>query len=175
MNFKNIIRIIVIISFSLNLSSLNASELIVYVDMNKIMSTSLVAKSLNEKIKKDSEKNIKKFKKTLENLREEENKLLAQKNVLDGNEFQKKIEIIRKGFNDYKKTIDVYNKELNNKTIKSKALILEKLTPILSEYAKNNSTSLILNKKNIIIGKTNLDITDEIIKKLNNKIKDVKL
>ena len=148
MNFKNIIRIIVIISFSLNLSSLNASELIVYVDMNKIMSTSLVAKSLNEKIKKDSEKNIKKFKKTLENLREEENKLLAQKNVLDGNEFQKKIEIIidnsLKRFNELPFLKPDF---LIAKTIKSKALILEKLA--MSEIV--NILDLILNKKNIII------------------------
>jgi Skp family chaperone for outer membrane proteins len=59
--------------------------------------------------------------------------------------------------------------------VKSKATILENLTTILSQYAKDNSTVLILNKKNIIIGRTNLEITDVIIEKLNNKIKDTKL
>ena len=54
-------------------------------------------------------------------------------------------------------------------------MILEELTPILSNYAKKNLTSLILNKKDVIIGKTNLDITEQIIKTLDKKIQKIKL
>jgi Skp family chaperone for outer membrane proteins len=175
MIYKKILRIITIYLISLNFSAVNANESILYVDMNKIMTTSTVGKSVNSKLKKFNETNLKKFTKTLENLKSQEKELMAQKNVLDENEFQVKINLIRKGFNEYKKSIDDYNRNLNKKTIESKALILKNLTPILSEYAKKNSTSLILNKKNVIIGKTSLDITDKIIKELNNKIKDIKL
>jgi Skp family chaperone for outer membrane proteins len=175
MNYKKILRLITISLIIFNFSTLYANETIVYVDMNKIMRTSLVGKSLNNKLKKFNETNLKKFTKTLENLKLEEKKLLKQKNVIDGNEFQEKANKIQSGFNEYKKSIDDYNKNLNKKTINSKAVILKNLTPILSEFAKKNSTSLILNKKNVIIGKTSLDITDKIIKELNNKIKDIKL
>ena len=163
MIYKKILRIITIYLIILNFSAVNANESILYVDMNKIMTTSSVGKSVNSKLKKFNETNLKKFTKTLENLKSQEKKLMTQKNVLDENEFQEKINIIRKGFNEYKKSIDDYNRNLNKKTIESKALILKNLTPILSEYAKKNSTSLILNKKNVIIGKTSLDITDKII------------
>ena len=54
MYFKKIIKIISIFLLTINLSSLNASEKIVYVDMNKIMSTSLVAQSLKKKLNKYS-------------------------------------------------------------------------------------------------------------------------
>ena len=38
------------------------------------------------------------------------------------------------------------------------------INEILKEYSDKNSISLILQKKNLIIGKNDLDITDKIIK-----------
>ena len=53
--------------------------------------------------------------------------------------------------------------------------ILNILNTILSEYAANNSISLIIDKKNIIIGKTELDVTNKIMDLLNKKIKKIDL
>ena len=49
------------------------------------------------------------------------------------------------------------------------------LTPILESYAKENSISLILKRENILIGKTNLDISQNILKIFNKKIKTIKV
>ena len=174
MYFKIIFRVIIIL-FCLNYISVKAQEKIVYIDMNKIMSNSLVGKSLNDQLKSFNQKNSNKFQKLLDELKSTEAKLISQKNVIEKKEFEKKYRKIQLDFSEYQKTIDVYNNDFNKKTIRSKSLILENLTPILSEYAKNNSTSLILNKKNVIIGKTDLDITDQIIKKLDEKIKKINL
>ena len=43
------------------------------------------------------------------------------------------------------------------------------------EYSKNMSISLILNKKNIIIGKSELDISADIVKLVNIEIKKFKI
>ena len=51
---------------------------------------------------------------------------------------------------------------------------MNSLTPILADYSKNNGTSMILNKRDIIIAKSELDITDFIIVELNKKIKEIK-
>jgi outer membrane protein len=175
MSYKKVIIFFAITLLSLNFSILDAKEPIVYIDMNKVMSISIVGKSLNNKIEKYRKSNLVKFNKLLKDLRSEEDKLLAQKNVLNNDEFQKKAKIIQGDFQKYKKSIDDFNLDLDKRVVKSKATILENLTTILSQYAKDNSTVLILNKKNIIIGRTNLEITDVIIEKLNNKIKDTKL
>ena len=53
--------------------------------------------------------------------------------------------------------------------------VLDELKPILSEYSNKNSISLILQKKNLIIGKNDLDITKDIIEILNKKIKSIKI
>ena len=54
-------------------------------------------------------------------------------------------------------------------------IILKTLSPILTDYSKNNNISIIMDKKNIIIGKTELNITKEILTLLDEKIKKIKL
>ena len=49
------------------------------------------------------------------------------------------------------------------------------IKPILSEFSDINSISLIIDKKNIIIGKTLLDITDDILKIVDEKIGKIEL
>ena len=50
--------------------------------------------------------------------------------------------------------------------------LISKLSPILQEYAKKNSVSLILQKKNIVMGKKEIEITDEILEITNKEIKE---
>ena len=43
------------------------------------------------------------------------------------------------------------------------------LNPIIAKYVEENSIILVLPKKNIIVGKKNLDITNQIIKMLDKE------
>tara|TARA_Y100001970_G_C13590430_1_gene535276 strand:+ start:56 stop:202 length:147 start_codon:yes stop_codon:yes gene_type:complete len=45
----------------------------------------------------------------------------------------------------------------------------------LAEYSTKNKISLIMEKKNVVIGKSELDITKNILELLNKKIKKVEL
>ena len=53
--------------------------------------------------------------------------------------------------------------------------IVKILSPILAEYSKENNISIIMDKKNIIVGKTELNITKKILALLDDKIKKIKL
>ena len=55
------------------------------------------------------------------------------------------------------------------------AKLLSEIKPILSEYSKKNNISIILQKNNVVLGKTDLDITSNIIKITNTKIKSINL
>jgi len=57
----------------------------------------------------------------------------------------------------------------------TKNLFLKKLMIIVEEYVEVNSIQLILKKENIIIGMSNLDISNNILKLLNEKINDINL
>ena len=56
---------------------------------------------------------------------------------------------------------------------KTKAQFTKNLQPILTEYSKENSISMILRKENLLIGKTELDITKGILELFNKKVKNI--
>jgi Skp family chaperone for outer membrane proteins len=45
------------------------------------------------------------------------------------------------------------------------------VTPIIQDYMKKNSISIIIDKKNIFIAQSNYEITDEILELINKNIK----
>ena len=51
--------------------------------------------------------------------------------------------------------------------------ILGELNIVLTEYSNKNELTFIIDQKNIIIGKSDLNITNEIIKQLNQKLKEI--
>ena len=66
------------------------------------MNNSLAGKSLSKKLKNKNEKNIVTFKKIEKDLIEEESKIIAQKNILNADEFNKKIVSFKKKVSDFK-------------------------------------------------------------------------
>ena len=72
--------------------------------------------------------------------------------------------------NERNKDINSFNKKKIDATNK----LLNTINPILVEYSDKNSISMIFQKKNIIIGKSDLDITDEILKIVDSKINKIK-
>ena len=148
---------------------------IYYIDLDFLMNNSLAGKSI---VKKLDSKNIsiqKKFQDSEKNLKNEENQIISQKNILNEQEYIKKVELFKKKVEEYKLS---RNKTINDiskmKNVAQKNLT-DKLTPILAEYADKNSISYIIPKQNIIIGKTELDLTKIILEILNSKIKNIDL
>ena len=48
---------------------------------------------------------------------------------------------------------------------------LKLLNPIIKNYVEKNSISLVLDKKNVLIGKKNYDITSKVLDVVNKEIK----
>ncbi len=153
--------------FFLNQSS-NAQ--IVYIDLNSILNNSNVGKSLNTHLKKIRDEYLNKFNKIEKSLIDKEKQLLSQKNIIDKNEFDSKLEKLSIEVKKYRSEKKLSQDNLNEVKIKNSKKIIEYLNPIITEYVDTNSISLVIPKKNIIVGKKNLDITGEIIKILNNKV-----
>ncbi len=164
---KNFFIYFILISFFT--SSLKAQ--IAYIDMNLVLNKSEVGKYLNSHIEKIKNKNIEKFKEIEKNLIDKEKLLISQQNILDNNEFDKKLAILKIEVNKYKSDKKLHVDQLNKIKIESTKEILKVLNPIITKYVDLNSISLVIPKKNIIIGKKNLDITDQIIKQLDQNLK----
>ena len=171
---KFLLIILSIILFVIN--PLKASDIkIVYIDTDKILNESIVGKNVKKQLDSINKKNVSKFEQVEKKLIEEEKKISQQKNILSKEELENKIKSFRikamKFNNDIKK--DKNNLILKNNEATKK--ILDTLNPILSDFASKNSIQIILQKNHIVIGRGDLDITDEILIIINEKIKNIKL
>ncbi len=164
----------ILIYYIIFLSSISyANSDIVYINLSKIMNDSNVGKFVNLKIETDQKKILDNFKKNEEVFRDKEKKILNQKNIIKSEEFEKKIIELQDEIKIYNKDRKEILDKLKNKKILASQKIIEKLNPILMNYMKENSISLILRKKDIIIGKSSLDITLSIIELLNKEISEI--
>ena len=169
-------KIILIKIFLLFFSSSYAEDLkIVYVNVEKIMQESVAGKSIKKKLENLYNKNLDKFKKNDEVLKNKEKKIIAQKNIMSQEDFQKELSNLRKEIIKFQKEQVKARDNINKLRIKASSKLISKLSPILEEYAKKNSISLILQKKNIVMGKKEIEITDEILSIANKNIKDIDL
>ena len=163
----------IIVFFLLPNSNLLA-EKIVYLNMEKIMKTSKAGKSIILKINETNEKNLKKFKKIEEDLKKDEQDLIAKKNILNEEEFKKKFNLLKKKINDYKSLRQNSINDITNKRRNASSEFFKQINPILGKYATDNDISFILRKQNIIMGKTELDITDDILKIVDTEVSKIK-
>tara|TARA_B100000989_G_scaffold276885_1_gene237440 strand:- start:4651 stop:5172 length:522 start_codon:yes stop_codon:yes gene_type:complete len=146
---------------------------IVYLNIEKIMQNSIAGKSIKKQLENLYNKNLEKFKKNDEILKNKEKKLISQKNILSQEDFQKELTNLRTEIINFQKEQVRARENINKLRIGATSKLISKLSPILQEYAKKNSISLILQKKNIIMGKKEIEITDEILSITNNEIKDI--
>ena len=152
-----------------------AENLIAFIDMNKIMNESTAGKSITNQLEKLHKKNIDYFTKEEKKLKEKESSIISQKNVLSKEDFEKKIISLREEANSYRSKRTELIDSLTKKRVNATNDLINVVHPILLEYSTTNSISIVIQKKNIIIGKNELDITNDIMSILNKKIKKVDL
>ena len=140
-----------------------------------LLSESDSGKYINNELKKINDKNIEEFKKIENSIKTEEEKLLKQKNILKEEEFNNKVNKLREKYKSYQELKNTKNNDLKKMRDNASKQILKIINEILAEYSTKNKISLIIEKKNIVIGKTDLDITKNILSLLNTKIKKVEL
>jgi len=156
-------------------SILYAQEKIVYLDTNYLLTQSDVGKYVNSKLKKINDNNVKEFKETELNIKSIEEDLLKQKNILKKEDYEKKISDLKNKYNSYQEQRNKKNAELTQLRNKVGNEILNHINEILTQYSKKESISLIIEKKNVVIGKSDLDVTSDILSLLNSKIKKIEL
>ena len=165
----------IVFIFSFFCNSVNAEQKIVFLDMDRIVSTSSAGLSLLKQLKDLSDKNLKLLNKREKNFKEKETKLISQKNIISETEFRNKVNILKKEINEHNKNRKKLIDDFNKLKIQNTNVLLKLINPILVKYSNDNTISFILQKKDLIIGKTELDITDEILEIINKDVKEFKI
>ena len=165
--FKNVIIFFLLTNFA------EASKDIRFIDINYIVNNSITGKNLNQIIEKKNKKISIELKKLRKKLEEKKERIVSQKNILKKEELDKLLKDYEnelKDFNDIRKK---KRDEFNSFNIKSKKKIIDLLNPLITNYLKNESIQILLQKDKIIFGNDALDISKEILKLFNDKYKKI--
>ena len=175
MKLKYIVKIFVITYLIFGITNSFAENKVVYIDMNKILNESKVGTFVEEELTKIHEKKLDNFKETEEKLKKEEIDLISKRNVMAREEFDKNVKILNEKAQEYQTQRRAWFDDIGQKRNRARAEVLKSLDPIMTDYFEKNNISLILYKRNIAIGISELDVTDKIIDELNEKLPSIKL
>ena len=143
---------------------------IFYIDIDKIINQTNVGIHINKEFENLKNINNAKNLETKNTLKKREESLIAQKNILEPNEFNNQLNLFKKDVNDFNQSNQKSNRDLQNKLMKNKTNFLKLIEPILLDYVSENNITYLLQKKYIIVGHNDLNKTKDIIELVNKKI-----
>ena len=156
-------------------SNTYANSKVLYLDINFILNTSTAGKFLNNELNNINKKNLEELKNIENSIKSEDDKLSKQKNILKEDEYKSKVIELRSKYKSFQELMKKKNNDLNKIRENGANQILIVINELLTDYSNKNNVSLIVDKKNIILGKKELDVTNIILDLLNKKIKKVDL
>ena len=156
--------------FSLCVNSTNLYADIFYVDIDKIINKTNVGKYINAEFENSKKKNNAKNLEIKNELKQREESLIAQKNILEADVFNNKLNLFRKDVNNFNQLSQKSSRDLQKRLMKNKANFLKLIEPILLDYVATNNITYLLQKKYIIVGHNDLNKTNDIIELVDKKI-----
>ena len=152
-----------------------SEQKIAFIDMDKIVSTSKSGSSILKQLTDLNNKNSKFLKNEEKKFKEKETKLISQKNILSEIDFKNKVDELKSEIKNYNQNRNKMIKDFNKLKIDNTNNLLKLINPILVKFSNDKEISIILQKKNLVVAKTELDITDEVIKIVNSEVKEFKI
>jgi len=152
-----------------------AEQKIVVLDMKILLNSSKAGKGAQDFLVKSFTDNQKKFSDREKELKKEEADLLEKKNILSKVEYTKKTDSLRKKVIDYQSERRASLDKISAQRAESRATLIKKIEPILDAYIKENNISLVIDKKDMLGGRPELDITKAIIEKLDKELPSLNL
>ena len=173
MKYFNKLLFIIVIFFTFN--SISHGDMPYYVDFKFILNESVAGKKAQSFLQKKLTGGVEKLKTKEKNIQEEEKKIIKQKKIISADEYKNKVNDLRKKVSSLKKERDNLFNTVAEQRAKARSELLKNLNPVIKEYMQEKKIRMVIDKKSILLADENLDLTDEIITILNNKLKSIKL
>ena len=146
-----------------------ADNKVVFIDIDFLIESSSFGKKISLDLNKIYNNDLKKINSIEKKLIEQDNEIKKIQNIISKKELNDKISKLRKDI----KTFDVEKKNTAKKFSEIKSTkfkdFFNKINPLISDYMEKKSINMIIEKKNIFIGKNTHDITNEILEIINSK------
>ena len=167
--FNRLILIITIFFTFINASI--SKENIAFVNVDYLIQNSNIGKKLLANINDKDKKNLDNLKKKNKILQDLESSIKKKKNVISDEAYNKEVIDFKKKFQEFSKEKNKIVKEFNIFKKKEIENIFKKINPIINDYMEENSVNLLFDSKNIFMGAKKLNLTEDILKKINKEFK----
>ena len=157
------------------INSVNSEQNIAFINMDKVISTSNAGSSILKQLTDLNDKNLQFLKNEEKKFKEKETKLISQKNIISEADFQNKVNELKSEIKNYNQNRDKMINEFNKLKVDNTNNLLKLINPILLKFSDDKEISIVLQKKDLVVAKTELDITEDIIKIVNAEIKELKI
>ena len=168
MKFKQILFLIIF--YNLFFLNVNADNKIVFLDIDYVINNTSIGKKVLNDLNKLNENNVKILKKKETELKDIENTIKSKKNLISEEEYNKEIVNLSTKITEFKdekkKMVNDFNKKKDNEFLN----LLSKIDPLIKKLMFENKIDVVLDKKNIIIGSNNSDITQDLIELINTNL-----
>ena len=169
--FYKVFLLLVLFSFSTTLNS----DVPYYLDFKYILNESEAGKKAQDFLKKKLDTGFKELKNKEKKLQEEEKKIIEQKKLIKPEEYKSKVVSLRKDVSNLQKDRNKLLEEVSKQRSKARSQLLKNLNPIIEEYMKEKKIRMVIDKKSLLLADQNLDITEDILDRLNKKLKSVNI
>ena len=149
-----------------------SEQKIAFIDMDRVISTSKSGSSILKQLNDLNNKNLKFLKNEEIKLKEKETKLISQRNIISETDFENKVDELKSEIKDYNQNRNKMLADFNKLKIDNTNNFLKLINPILLKFSNDEEIAIILQKKDLVVAKTELDITDEVIKIVNTEVKE---
>ena len=153
------------------LQSALSNEKIAYLDIDFILSNSNKGMSIIKLLEKTNEDNIAKLQEKEKILKKIESDIDKKKNILSEDEINDQILDLKNKIVAFRKEKQKIVSDFNNLKKKEITVLMNLINPIVTDYIKEKSISIVLDKKNILIGQKSYDITKNILEAVNTELK----
>ena len=170
MTYLNRFILIIIIFFTFINTSIS-KENIAFVNVDYLIQNSNIGKKSLANINDKDKKNLDNLKKKNQILQDLESSIKKKKNVISDEAYNKEVIDFKKKFKEFSKEKNKIVKEFNIFKKKEIENIFTKINPIINKYMEENSINLLFDSKNIFMGAKKLNLTEDILKKINNELK----
>jgi len=152
-----------------------AEQKIVVLDMKYVLNSSKAGKQAQDFLKKKFNDNAKKFSELEKSLKKEENDLLSKRAELTKEQYKEESDELRKKVIEYQSNRRESLDKIATQRSEARQKLMEYLKPIVNTYIKENEISLVIDKKNMLGGQPEYDITNLIVDKLDKELPSLKL
>ena len=163
-------KIIFFFLINLIISNYSYSQNIVFADLDKIIKNSTAGKKIITHFLNENKILLNEFETIKNEIKKKEQSLISQKNLIAEDEYLKKIDSLKKEVNNFNSMSSKKSKALNDFKIMVSNSFKKEINKILKEFSEKNKIDLIISSNQILIGKSNIDVTNDLLIIVNKKI-----